>query len=209
MVPIRRIDRAHFPESGRGTELDSPSPGRLFVLTGSSGSGKDAVIERLLERLPNLRRAVTAITRAPRPNEREGVNHYFIGEAEFDRWLAEDRFLEWARVFGRRYGTPRAEIDRLQRAGHDVILRIDPQGAATVREQAPEVPVIFLRAENPAELERRLRDRGEDEESLRSRQAQLAADDEFGRTCQHQVVNRRDRLEQAVSEIAAIIGGAP
>ena len=187
--------------------MDSPSPGRLFVLTGSSGSGKDAVIERLLERLPNLRRAVTAITRPPRPNEREGVNHYFIGEAEFDRWLAEDRFLEWARVFGRRYGTPRAEVDRLLGAGHDVILRIDPQGAAAVREQIPAVPVIFLRAENAAELERRLRERGEDEQSLQSRQAQLSADDEFGRTCRHQVTNRRDRLDLAVSEIAAIIGG--
>lgn len=185
-----------------------PAQGRLFVLTGSSGSGKDAVIEGLLARIPNLRRAVTAITRAPRPNEREGVNHYFISDAEFDRWLAEGRFLEWARVFGRRYGTPRAEVDRLLGAGHDVILRIDPQGAAAVREQIPKVPVIFLRAENATELERRLRERGEDEQSLRSRQAQLSADDEFGRTCQHQVVNRRDRLDQAVAEIAAIIGGA-
>ena len=131
-----------------------------------------------------------------------------ISDAEFDRWLAEDRFLEWARVFGRRYGTPRAEVDRLLGAGHDVILRIDPQGAAAVREQIPAVPVIFLRAENSAELERRLRERGEDEQSLRSRQAQLSADDQFGRTCQHQVVNRRYRLDQAVAEIAAIIGGA-
>lgn len=188
--------------------MNTPSPGRLFVLTGSSGSGKDAVIERLLERLPNLRRAVTAVTRPPRPDERDGVNHHFIDDAEFDRWLAEDRFLEWARVFGRRYGTPRAEVERLLRAGHDVILRIDPQGAATVRAQAPQVPVIFLRAENTGELKRRLRDRGEDERSRRSRQAQLAADDEFGRSCRHQVVNRRDRLDQAVAEIVAIIGGA-
>lgn len=188
--------------------METANPGRLFILTGSSGSGKDAVIEGLLARMPNLRRAVTAITRSPRPNEREGVNHYFISDAEFDRWLAEDRFLEWARVFGRRYGTPRAEVDRLLQAGHDVILRIDPQGAAAVREQVPAVPVIFLRAENAAELERRLRERGEDEKSLRSRQSRLAADDAFGRTCQHQVINRRDRLGQAVSEIAAIIGGA-
>ena len=188
--------------------MDSPTPGRLFVLTGSSGSGKDAVIDRLLEQMPNLRRAVTAVTRPPRPGERDGVNHYFIDDAEFDRWLAEDRFLEWARVFGRRYGTPRAEVDRLRRAGNDVILRIDPQGAATVREQTPDVPVIFLRVEDPGELERRLRERGEDEQSLRSRQAQLSADEEFGRTCQHQVVNRRDRLDQAVAEIGAIIGGA-
>ena len=185
-----------------------PAHGRLFILTGSSGSGKDAVIEGLLARMPNLRRAVTAVTRAPRPNEREGVNHYFISDAEFDRWLAEDRFLEWARVFGRRYGTPRAEVDRLLQAGHDVILRIDPQGAAAVREQDPAVPVIFLRADSSAELERRLRDRGEEEQSLRSRQAQLAADDEFGRTCQHRIVNRRGRLDQAVAEIAEIIGGA-
>lgn len=187
--------------------MDSPTPGRLFVLTGSSGSGKDAVIDRLLEQMPNLWRAVTAVTRSPRPGERDGVNHYFIDDAEFDRWLAEDRFLEWARVFGRRYGTPRAEVNRLQRSGHDVILRIDPQGAAAVRAQNPDVPVIYLRVENPGELERRLRERGEGGQSLRSRQAQLSADDEFGRTCRHQVVNRRDRLDQAVDEIAAIIGG--
>ena len=188
--------------------MHSPTPGRLFVLTGSSGSGKDAVIERLLEELPNLRRAVTAVTRPPRPGESEGINHYFIDDAEFDRWLAQDRFLEWARVFGRRYGTPRAEVDRLLGTGRDVILRIDPQGAAAVREKVPGVPVIFLLAENAAELKRRLRDRGEDEQSLRSRQAELSADEAFGRTCQHQVINRRDRLEAAVSEIAAIIGGA-
>ncbi len=184
-----------------------PTPGRLFILTGSSGSGKDAVIELLLDRLPNLRRAVTAVTRQRRPDEREGINHFFISDAEFDHWLADDRFLEWATVFGRRYGTPRAEVERLLEAGHDVILRIDPQGAATVREQNRRVPVIFLEAESAAELARRLRTRGEDELSLRSRQAQLAADAEFARTCQHRVLNRRGEIEAAVDEAAAIICG--
>ena len=188
-----------------GVDLEFAKPGRLFVLTGSSGSGKDALIERLLGRMPNLRRAVTAVTRPPRPGERDGVNHYFIGDDEFDRWLAEGRFLEWARVFGRRYGTPRAEVDRLLEAGYDVILRIDPQGAATIREQIPQVPVIYLRAENAGELERRLRERGEDAEFLRSRQAQLAADEEFGRTCRHRVINRRGHLDRAVDLVAAII----
>lgn len=189
-------------------DLDNAAAGRLFVLTGSSGSGKDAVIEQLLARIPNLRRAVTAVTRPPRPDEEEGVHHFFLSDQEFDRWLAEDRFLEWARVFGRRYGTPRAEVDRLLRSGHRVILRIDPQGAATVRGRLPQVPVIFLRADSSEELERRLRARGEDEASLDSRQAEFAADEKFGRTCRHQVVNRRGQLDAAVAEVAAIIGGA-
>ena len=184
-----------------------PALGRMFILTGSSGSGKDAVIDRLLERMPNLRRAVTAVTRRPRRDEQDGINHFFISDAEFDRWLADDRFLEWATVFGRRYGTPRAEISRLLAAGHDVILRIDPQGAATVRRQDPQVPVIFLEVESDCELQRRLRERGEDDLSQRSRQAQLTADAAFARTCQHRVLNRRGEMEAAVDQIAAIIGG--
>ena len=182
--------------------------GQLFVLTGPSGSGKDSAIAALLERDQTLRRVTTAVTRSPRQGERAGIDHFFLSEDEFDRWLADGAFLEWASVFGFRYGTPRAEVDRLLEFGFNVILRIDPQGAAVVRQQRPGTPVIYVGAENEEELLRRLRERGENEQSLRRRRRTWAADAKFARTCEYQVINRRGRLDDTVDQLAAIVEGA-
>ena len=197
LLPETEPDNANRPRS--------VGAGRLFVITGSSGSGKDALIEQLLVERPNLRRAVTAVTRSPRENERDGVNHFFLIDSEFDRWLADGRFLEWANVFGLRYGTPRKEVDSLLEQGFDVVLRIDPQGAASVRRQRPGTPVIYLRTEGRSELARRLHARGEDEQVLARRMEEFAADEEFAASCQYQVLNSRGCLRAACAAVAAII----
>jgi len=112
----------------------APAPRPLvLVVSGPSGVGKDAVLQRLRARRPNLRFVVTATTRAMRPGEVEGVDYHFVSRPQFERWIARGELLEHALVYGEYKGIPRAQVDAALAAGEDVVLRIDVQGAATVR----------------------------------------------------------------------------
>lgn len=180
--------------------------GRLIVVAGPSGVGKGTVVRRLLSRDPEglvLSRSVT--TRAPRPSEADGVEYLFVDDAAFDAMRDRGDLLEWAEVFvGVRYGTPRGFVDAQLAAGRDVILEIDVQGAAQIRDRAPDAVLILLQPPSLEDLERRLRGRGtESEEALAERLA--AAERELAQEAwfDHRVVN--DDLERAVGEVAAII----
>ena len=126
--------------------------GNLFVVTGPSGSGKDEVISILRRNDPQLRMATTAVTREPRPGELASVNHYFLTQAEFERWEAEGKLLEWAEVYGRRYGTPRREVVGPVNRGQDVVLRVDAQGAKSVKEKLPDAVLIFIAPPSAEEM---------------------------------------------------------
>src|SRR5262249_2648333 len=144
--------------------------GRLFVVSGPSGVGKDAVLERLFERMSGIVRSVSATTRAPRPGERDGVDYHFLTQDQFERGKERRFFLEWARYGDHCYGTPREKADELRARGLDVILKIEVQGAASVRELAPDAILIFIQPPSLTELERRLRGRGTDaEERIQAR----------------------------------------
>lgn len=141
--------------------------GLLFVLSGPSGVGKDAVLEHLLaagRALPRLLRCVTATTRPPRTGEVHGVDYLFVDEGEFERRVAAGLFLEHATFAGRRYGTPRDWVDGVLERGDDVLLKIEVQGALQVRAQAPDAVMVFLAPPSEDELERRLRGRDRDAE---------------------------------------------
>ena len=183
-----------------------PGPPLLVVLSGPSGVGKDAA----LAGLRNLHRpwhfVVTATTRPQRPGERDGVDYIFLDPGTFLAMKERHEFLESAEVYGRWYGVPRSQVDEGLQAGKDVILKVDVQGAETVRRLAPEALFIFMAPGSFEELERRLAQRmTESSRDLALRlgvaREELARIDEF----EYRVVNCDDCLDQAVADIDAII----
>jgi guanylate kinase len=180
---------------------------RVFVITGPSGVGKGTLIRTLRERMPELDLAVSATTRHPRAGETQGEDYWFLTDAEFQRRVDADEFVEHAEYSGRRYGTLRSELERRIGAGRPVVLEIEVQGARQIRRTMPEALQIFIAPPSPEVLRMRLVGRGTDdpdevEERLSTARAELAAQDEFG----HVVVN--DRLEEAVDKLEAIVRGA-
>lgn len=181
-------------------------PPLLVVLSGPSGVGKDAVMARMKERGIAMHYTVTATTRARRPAEVHGRDYFFISKEEFQRLIAEDELLEWAIVYGDYKGIPKQQVRDAWSRGLDVLLRIDVQGAATVRKMAPESLLIFLAPPSMEELARRLRARRtESEEALQRR---LQATREEIKTLgifDYVVVNYQDRLDDTVDRIASIL----
>jgi guanylate kinase len=176
--------------------------GRLIVVSGPSGAGKDTLISDALEAIPELSLIASATTRKPRPGEVEGRDHVFLSREEFERWIEEGRLLEWAEYSGNLYGTPRQSVEDLLEKGRSVILRIELQGARQIKERRPDAVLVFVRAPSLEETRRRLESRAtESSESVESRMAtamkEVAARDEFD----HEIVNgdreqaRRDMIE--------------
>ncbi|HET7517605.1 MAG TPA: guanylate kinase, partial [Actinomycetes bacterium] len=174
------------------------------MLAGPSGVGKGAIVARLLAALPDLELSISATTRQPRAREDEGRHYHFVERADFDDMVAAGGFLEWADIFGERYGTPREPIDRALAEGRDVLVEIDVQGARQVKAADPRAFMVFITPPSLQELERRLRTRGsETDQQIRGRLAkasdELAAEPEFDVT----VVN--DDLETAAREVVEIV----
>ena len=137
-------------------------PGNLYVVSAPSGAGKSSLVKALMEVDRDIKPSVSHTTRAPRGQEKHGREYYFISDAEFDRMVARQVFLESAEVHGNRYGTSREGIERCIREGDDVILEIDFQGALQVREQFDNANLIFILPPSWEELRARLMRRGED-----------------------------------------------
>jgi guanylate kinase len=188
----------------------SAGHGILFVLSGPSGVGKDALLSRLLRPEPpslwtaGLRKCVTATTRASRPGEVDGVDYHFWDEMTFRKRVEQGAFLEWAQVFGHHYGTPRTWVEERRAAGEDVILKIDVQGGLTVKERCPDAVLIFLLPPSVPELERRVDERGtesEEQRATRRRDARF----ELGQARLYDYLVVNDDLEAAAAQVGAII----
>ena len=186
--------------------------GRLIVVSGPSGAGKDTLIQAALEAIPELALIASATTRSPREGEVDGKDHVFLSRAEFERWIEEDRFLEWAEYSGNLYGTPKQSVEELLDSGRSVILRIELQGARQIKERRPDAVMVFVRAPSLEETRRRLEGRAtETSESVESRMAtaikEVAARDEFD----YEVVNGdREQARKDIIEIMEriVTGGA-
>ena len=178
----------------------------LIVISGPSGVGKDSVIARLRERNLPLHFVITATTRPQRENEQHGRDYFFVSQAEYDEMLEKGELLEHATVYGQGYGIPKQQVREALASGKDVILRVDVQGAATIRKICPEVLDIFLTTPNEQELVERLIAR--DTETREAFELRMAtAKDEFKRMDEFDyfVINRKDHLNEAVDKIVAIL----
>ena len=185
--------------------LPEPRP-LLVVLSGPSGVGKDATIQRMEELGYPCHFVVTATTRARRPNEVDGVDYHFVSEAEFTAMIAQGELLEHAIVYGQYKGIPKAGIRAALASGQDVIMRVDVQGAATVCQLVPQAVTIFLTAESEeALIERLRRRRTEDDAQLQRRvetaRAELSRATEF----KYRVINCECALDDTVDEVIAIM----
>jgi guanylate kinase len=183
--------------------------GRLIVVSGPSGAGKSTLIREALESVPELAYSVSATTRAARPGEVHGEHYVFLSRDEFERWIEEGKFLEWAPYSGNLYGTPEEKVEELLDAGRSVILEIELQGARQVRRKRPDAAMVFVRAPSLEETRRRLSGRAtETAEAMETRLAtavgEVAARDEFD----FEVVNgeweqaRRDMIETMENIVA-------
>jgi guanylate kinase len=163
------------------------------------------VVKELLSRdRQGLALSISATTRPPRPIEVDGRDYHFVDSEAFDRLIRDRGLLEWAEVFGNRYGTPSEFVEERRRSGRDVILEIDVQGARQVRDRVPEALLILLEPPSLDELARRLRGRGtESEEKIARRLAEAARELDQRELFDHVVVN--DDLQAASSQVAAII----
>ncbi len=184
------------------------SRGRLFVLSGHSGAGKDSVRDLLREwRLP-VHFVVTATTRPPRPDEVAGVHYHFVSDADFDRLERDGEFIEKAIVYGQRKGVPRSEIEGPLAEGRDVLARVDVQGAKTLKRLHPDAVLIFISAQSEDEALRRLDAREtETDEQLRIRRDTAATETKAAREFDYVVVNRTGELEETARKVRQIIEG--
>jgi guanylate kinase len=180
--------------------------GKLFVISAPSGAGKTTLVKRIVDSRPDLKFSISYTTREKRPGEQPGVDYHFLSRDEFLSMRDNDAFLEHAEVFGNYYGTGRQQVSDLCATGNDVLLEIDWQGAQQVMANDPDCTSIFILPPSITELERRLRGRATDSEEVIRRRLGEAVDDishwaEFN----HVVMN--DDLEQAVTELLAILAG--
>jgi guanylate kinase len=178
----------------------------LIVISGPSGVGKDSVLHTMKGRGLQFHFVVTVTTRHPRPGEVEGVDYFFVSPQRYAEMLEKDEFLEHASVYDDCYGIPKRQIVEAFASGRDVVLRVDVQGAATIRRLCPEAVLAFLMPRSEAELFNRMQARKtESPESLELRKA--TAIQEIGRVGEfdYVVVNADGRLEETVDDILAII----
>ena len=184
--------------------------GRLIVVSGPSGAGKSTLIREALEAVPELAYSVSATTRKPRAGEVDGRDYIFLARQEFERWIEEGRFLEWAEYSSNLYGTPEEKVEEFLEDGLSVILEIELQGARLVRKNRPDAAMVFVRAPSLEVTRQRLQGRAtEDSEALEKRMTtalkEVAARDEFD----YEVVNgQRDQArENMIETMRKIIEG--
>jgi guanylate kinase len=182
--------------------------GILFIISAPSGSGKSTLVSELRKQLSGVDFAVSWTTRAPRGSEEDGREYHFTSREEFERMVEAGLFLEHAEVFGNLYGTSRQSLDEARSDGHDLLLDIDVQGGAQVREKMPEAVSIFVLPPNPKVLRTRLRNRSRaegvvNEAELYRRLSEASKEIENFRQYGYILVN--DILDRAVAQLEAIV----
>lgn len=179
--------------------------GILTVVSGFSGAGKGTIMKELMKKYEDTYAlSISATTRSPRPGERDGVEYFFLTKEDFEQMIAEDALIEYAEYVGNYYGTPRAYVEEQLKAGRDVILEIEIQGALKVKKKFPDTLLLFVTPPSVEELKKRLLHRGtESIEVIESRLARAAKEAEGIEEYDYLVIN--DVLEDAVEKVHKII----
>jgi guanylate kinase len=205
------LDGHALPEARAAMDLDDADPssrrrrGLLIVLSSPSGAGKSTISRMLLDSDPDVTMSVSATTRPKRPGERDDVDYHFVTDPEFDRMIAANEFVEWAYVFGHRYGTPKAPVKAALRQGRDILFDIDWQGARQLEPDFGEhLVTIFLLPPSMGELERRLRARGTDSEDVISDRMRRAAD-EIDHWAEYEYVLVNQDMDGCLEQVRAIV----
>jgi guanylate kinase len=179
--------------------------GVLFVLSSPSGAGKTTISRMMLDADSDIALSISATTRPPRPGEVDGVHYHFVDTDTFKQMAADGAFLEWAHVFGHRYGTPRAPVEALLAAGKDVLFDIDWQGAQQLYQEAgPDVVRVFVLPPTMEELERRLRSRNTDSDEVIAARMERAAN-EISHWDGYDYVLINDNVDGCFDEVRAIL----
>jgi guanylate kinase len=176
----------------------------VYIISAPSGSGKSTLVNRLMQEVPNLCFSISYTTRAPRGHEVAGISYHFTTRTDFEARLANNEFLEHADVFGNYYGTHRSELDRARQNGKDLVLDIDVQGAAQLKESIPDAVTIFVLAPSREILEHRLRYRGEDSDAVIERRLADAAREIQNYDLYDYVLVNED-LEESARTLASIV----
>jgi guanylate kinase len=189
------------------SEFNIPHPEPLIiVISGPSGVGKDTVIQRMKERNLPFYFVVTATTRPPRPTEVDGRDYFFYSNDEFTKMIENDELLEYAIVYNDYKGIPKAQVRDALASGKDVIMRLDVQGAATIRKLCPDALMIFLTVRNEDDLDSRLHERKtETPEGLKLRIATARQEMTLVDSFDYVVINRENHLDETVDTIVSII----
>lgn len=184
--------------------MQSVRHGNLFIVSGPSGAGKGTLVSQVISSVPDAWISVSATTRQPRAEEIDGESYYFLSMERFNQLVKEDGLLEWAEVYGNRYGTPRQPVEDKISDGNQVILEIDVQGAFQVLEKMPEAILIFIEPPSLAELEARLVGRNtECANDVERRLSAAKRELEHKTRYTHIVVN--DTVQRASRELISII----
>jgi guanylate kinase len=180
--------------------------GKLFVVAAPSGTGKTSLVRALMTRTPSLRFSISYTTRPRRETEREGADYFFVSKDEFDRMAAAGKFLEYAGVYGNFYGTSRDQVEALLRAGENVLLEIDWQGAQQIARTMPERRSVFILPPSLEALEKRLRGRKTDsDEVIAGRLRESIEDLSHWSEFDYVVIN--EDFERATADLEAIVRG--
>ena len=178
--------------------------GGVFIISGPSGSGKDAVMTELFKKMPELLFSISSITRAMRPGEHEGEKYNFITRERFEDMLKNDCLLEHNEFVGNYYGTPREPVEIAVANGQDMVIEVDVNGAAQIREKMPEAVSIFIMPPSFAELKRRLSGRGtESEELIQKRLASALG--EIKRAAEYDYIVVNEDITAAADDIMSVI----
>ncbi len=186
--------------------LNLPTKPLLIVLSGPSGAGKDAVLTKMKESSYPLEYVTTVTTRPQRPNERDNVDYHFISNEMFQKMMENKQLLEWANVYGNKYGVPKQPVKQALDRGQDIIVKVDIQGAATIKKLLPQALLIFLIPPSTEDLTLRLKQRRtESPFSLALRLKTAEEEVKQLPVFDYVVVNKQDEIDVAVSEIKTII----
>ncbi len=178
----------------------------FIVISGPSGVGKDTVLAKMKQSRRLLHYVVTATTRPQRSGEKNGLDYHFVSEEQFKQMIDTGQLLEWANVYGNLYGVPKRQIQQALAQGLDVVVKIDVQGAATIKNILPQAVFIFLMPPSLDELERRLKERKtESTEELKLRMETTRREMDSLPLFDYAVVNHQDRLDLTIAQIDAII----
>ncbi|MQG20801.1 MAG: guanylate kinase [SAR202 cluster bacterium] len=191
---------------GSSNHSASGSAALFMLISGPSGVGKDAILERLVERSPSIHVAVTATTRPPRSGEQNGVDYHFVSTEEFQKMVEKELLLEFAEVYGNMYGVPKGPITEALNDGKDVALRTDVQGAETIKRKVEDTILIFVTPPSLTSLKSRIESRkAETAEEINRRLQEAAYEIDQAHRFDHIVTNEDGKLDECADQIDAII----